>query len=449
MPENSGAVPFSKITAERYISAEFKDREWQKIWPKTWLVAGVAQDVSEPGDFFVFDPEPESIIVSRTKDSELKAFYNVCQHRGARLLLTDRGALDQYTCPYHGWTYGNNGELAHVPEEDHFSRGLPRDKLALKPLRVQIWAGVVWVCMDQNAPTLEDFLGPIIKMIDPYRPGDMRLVEDQTCHLECNWKAVFDNFGELYHVEHIHPQHETIFDCPTSTNEFFEHGHTRVLIDGFTVNTSLPIPEEVPPTQWGQLKALGMNRHDYKGRVLDVRRDVQVKKREMAPALGYNYDQLSDAQLSDIVQYNIFPNAVLVLQPEEFWILRSRPHATDPNKCYWDKLSLRMLPDPPITEDSKVEAPGSKTGTNISFNLPLNPEQTSDGTVRPEHDEFDQEAVIAGEKSMTITLDQDIHLIRDVQKGMHSRGFSEAWLCDDESRVQHYHRWIDLYMGDD
>jgi hypothetical protein len=255
--------------------------------------------------------------------------------------------------------------------------------------------------------------------------------------LDCNWKAVFDNFGELYHVEHIHPQHETIFDCPASVTELMDIGHTRVLIDGFTVNTRLPIPEEVPPTQWAQLQALGMDKDDYKGRVLDVRRDIQLKKRELGPSLGYNYDLLSDEQLSDIVQYNVFPNSILVLQPEELWILRSRPHATDPNKCYWDKLALRMLPDPAVGRSA-----------NLSFNLDQDalPEDSGAGTVRPEHDVFTQDDIIAGDKTMTITLDQDIHLIRDVQKGMHSRGFSGAWLNDDENRVQHYHTWLDRYM---
>lgn len=184
---------------------------------------------------------------------------------------------------------------------------------------------------------------------------------------------------------------------------------------------------------WSQMDVLGMNRQDYVGRVLDVRRDVQLKKRELGPALGYNYDRLSDAQLSDIVQYNIFPNSILVLQPEEFWILRTRPHATDPNKCYWDKFSLRMAPD-------------KSDSANISFNLDA--ESLPQNWERPEHDEFSQQDIIEGRKTMTITIDQDIHFIRDVQKGMHSRGFSAAWLNEDEQRVQFFHDWLDQYMAD-
>lgn len=426
-------VPVTPITAERYISPDYMMQEREKLWAKVWLLAGLEQDVAEPGDYFVFDLAPESIVVSRSDDGELGAFYNACQHRGARILLSERGWLEQYTCPYHGWTYANDGRLVHVPEEESFSRGVPRDRLSLKPLRVEAWAGAVWVCMDPDAPTLDEFLGPIKALVDPFRPEAMRLIEDQTVRLDCNWKAVYDNFGELYHVEHIHPQHQLIFDCPTATVDLWDFGHTRVCIDGFTVNTRLAIPDEVPPTQWAQLEALGMNKDDYKGRVLDVRRDVQIKKREMAAVLGYNYDRLSDEQLSDIVQYNIFPNAILVLMPDDYMILRARPHATDPNRCYWDKLSLRMEPD----DNAQT------TGVNISFSR----EQAQGAGARPERDEFPYQDIVEGRKTMTITQDQDISLIRDIQKGMQSRGFSEAWLNDDESRVQHYHTWIDRYMN--
>ena len=433
MAETTATQAQAPITAERYISADYMAREWQHLWPKTWLVAGVAQDVAEPGDFFVFDLGQESIVVSHTDAGEIVAFYNVCQHRGARILLSDRGSLDRYTCPYHGWTYANNGTLVHAPDEHRFSQGVPCGRLSLKRIRVEVWAGIVWVNMDPDAPALAESLGPVMAMVEPFRPQEMRLIEDQTVSLDCNWKAVFDNFGELYHVEHIHPQHELIFDCPTAVNELFDGGHTRVLIDGFTVNSRLPIPEDVPPTMWAQMKALDMDKNDYRGRVLDVRRDVQIRKRELGAALGYNYDLLSDEQLSDIVQYNLFPNAILVLQPEELWILRSRPHASDPNRCYWDKLALRMAPDPTVQQSA-----------NLSFNL--DQDSLKQNWDRPEHDAFTQEDIIAGKKTMTITLDQDIHLIRDVQRGMHSRGFEEAWLNDDESRVRHFHEWLDRYM---
>ena len=144
--------------------------------------------------------------------------------------------------------------------------------------------------MHEDAPSFDEYIGPLKEQIDPYRLEDMVLAQDQTVHLECNWKAVFDNFGELYHVEHIHPQHALIFDCPTSRVRLWKHGHTSVYIDGFTVNTRLPIPEEPTKLMKSQLLSLGMDPEEYRGRVLDIRKDVQKKRRDMGPDLGYNYD---------------------------------------------------------------------------------------------------------------------------------------------------------------
>jgi phenylpropionate dioxygenase-like ring-hydroxylating dioxygenase large terminal subunit len=425
----------AKISADRFISTGHMENEWEKIWPKTWLVAGVASDVREPGDYFVFNIGLESILVSRTKDGELAAMYNVCQHRGARVVVNDIGALDAFVCPYHGWTYDHGGKLIHAPETDRFSQGVPCEELSLKRVRVESLGAVIWVCMDDDVPPLNEFLGPIPEMIAPYRLDDMVLAVDQTVELDANWKAVIDNFGELYHVEHIHPQHALIFDCPGATVELMAGGHNRVLIEGFTVNSQLPIPDGPPDIQHLQMQGVGLDPEDYKGRPLDVRLDMQKAKREMGPKLGYNYDLLSDEQLSDIVQYNVFPNTIWAIQPEELWVMRSRPHETDPNKCYWDKFTFRMLPEETAEELA-----------NVSFSA-TDREVKPDNDDRIEHEYFSQDDVISGQYSMTITIDQDVHLIRDIQAGMHSRGFNACWLNDDEGRVQHFHDWIDHYIA--
>jgi phenylpropionate dioxygenase-like ring-hydroxylating dioxygenase large terminal subunit len=427
----------ANISAERFISPDFMAREWETIWPKMWLVAGVASDVAEPGDYFVFNIGRESIIVSRTKSGEIAAMYNVCQHRGARVLVNDIGSLDAFVCPYHGWTYEHDGTLNVVPDTDRFSQGAPCEELSLQRIRVQSLGAMIWICMDDEAPSLEDFLGDIPELIAPFRLEDMVLAVDQTVTLDANWKTLIDNFGELYHVEHIHPQHALIFDCPTATVELMERGHNRVLIDGFTVNSQLPIPDEPPGYQKLHLEIMGLDPEGYKGRTLEVRKDIQKAKRDTGPKLGYNYDLLSDEQLSDIVQYNVFPNTIWALQTEELWVMRARPHPTDPNKCFWDKFTFRMLP-----LDSAEEV------ANISFN-PTDRDVKPDNEDRIEHEDFTQEDVIAGKDTMTITVDQDVHLLRDIQVGMHSRGFNACWLNDDEGRVQHFHDWIDYYVSQD
>lgn len=432
----TSAAPTGRATidANRYTSVDYMAREWNNVWPRTWLFAGLVQDVQEPGEYFVFSIGTESILVACDDDGAIGAFFNVCQHRGARVMVNDRGWVKNFVCPYHGWTYATDGALDVVPERERFSGGVPCEERSLPKIRVETWAGMVWVCMDPGAPELLDFLGPLPDLLAPYRLGDMRLTADQTVHLDANWKAVVDNFGELYHVEHIHPQHAQIFDCPTGKVTLFEGGHTAVDIIGFTVNSQLPIPELPTRHMSAQMVALGMDPQAYRGRVLDVRKDVQQVRREKGPELGYNYDLLTDEQLSDIVQYNIFPNLIVTVQPEDLLLMRARPHPTDPNKCFWDKLTLRM----PVAAEAQEMA-------NLSFSTRENVEVDLDA--RPEHDEFDQDDIIAGRKSMTITIDQDVHLIRDVQAGMRSRGFNTALLSDEEGRVQHFHDWLDYYMS--
>jgi phenylpropionate dioxygenase-like ring-hydroxylating dioxygenase large terminal subunit len=429
-------VPSLPVTAERYISESWLKRETTGLWPKVWQFACMESDVIEVGQYVVLNIARESIIVSRTSQGELAAHFNVCQHRGARVLTNDRGCEKSFTCPYHGWTYRPDGRLVVVPENQRFpGGGVDRAKHSLKKLRVGSALGMVWVCSDPETASLEDYLGPLVDRIDPYSLSSMALVGDQTVALNCNWKAIFDNFQELYHVELIHPQHQELFDCPTASTDLFDHGHTGVTIAGHTLNSRLPIAEKPNFYQVRQLRMFGANPDDYAGRVLAIRGDIPRLRREAGPGLGWDYDAFTDEQLTDIEQYNVFPNTMITVQPDDALIARARPHPTDPNWCYWDKFTFRRQPSETVA-----------TRHGVPFE-PHNP-MAAEPIPRPDHDEFSQEDIIEGRKTMGITIDQDVHYIRDVQAGMHSQGFDAALLCEDESRIQHYHDWLTHWMGE-
>jgi hypothetical protein len=181
------------------------------------------------------------------------------------------------------------------------------------------------------------------------------------------------------------------------------------------------------------LQGLGLNPDDFDGRVDAIREAVQRQKRKVGAELGFDYSRFSDEQVSDIWQYDIFPNTFLTLQAEEVWIYGSRPHPVDPDKCFFDKWTLQI----PI-----------EVGCDAERGLTLNPSLTvSSEADRPEHAIFSAEDVIAGEHSLTITLDQDIYYLADMQAGMHSRGFDYAVLNEDEVRVQHFHDWIKWFLA--
>jgi phenylpropionate dioxygenase-like ring-hydroxylating dioxygenase large terminal subunit len=294
---------------------------------------------------------------------------------------------------------------------------------------------------------LLDYLGPVVDFLAPYRFGNMTLVEDQTVHHCCNWKAIIDNFSELYHVDFLHPQHRRMVDCCNDTVHLFTQGHTGLAGRGATVNPRFPIPEEPTDLQAMQLTGLGLDPADFNGRVLDVRRAVQERKREVGRAFGYDYSLYDDDQLSDVWQYNLFPNIILSFTPERCWVMRPRPHPTDPQQCYFDKISLVQYADPTMSSSSSaIAGSGSSTITGPGRSPETESGAKPDGYVRPERDVFDHTAILSGEKTMTITIDQDIELLGGVQAGMNSEAFDTVWLNDDEMRVQHFHNRVDELM---
>lgn len=405
------------LSAERYIGAEYMRREWDQMWTRTWLLAGVESDAAEPGDFFVFEIGPESIIVARGGDGALSALYNACQHRGNRFMTRERGSLPAFTCPYHGWKYDLDGALRLVPDADRFAQGTPCERLSLKKVKVDTWAGLVWINMDPDCGPLADFLGLIPGQLAPYHFENMVVAQEQTVALDTNWKTVIDNFNEQYHVDFIHPQHASFVDCANAENELWPDGHRRVVVEGGVVNPRYPIPARVPPVLAAVIEPIGLDPDDFIGRVPDVRRAIQLRKRDLAVERGLDFDAFTDEQLSDVYQYDIFPNIIATVQMDELWIMRPRPHPTDPGKCFFDKLTLKA---------------------------PFNAHPHAGG--RPEREVVLREDVLAGRVSMNITIDQDLYYLPAMQAGMASRGFTSAWLNEDESRVQHFHDWLDRVL---
>jgi hypothetical protein len=198
------------------------------------------------------------------------------------------------------------------------------------------------------------------------------------------------------------------------------------------VNPKFPVPEIPTDIQTVQLESIGLDPTDFKGRVMDVRNAVQKQKRLVGLARGMDYSGLSDDQLSDVWQYNIFPNVVLSFTPEHCWILRPRPHPTDPSRCEFDKISLVFFADPALVKPGEaIMSAGRHDQGTSAF--------AAEDYTRPERDVFHYNAVISGEKSMTDTIDQDVELLGGVQSGMSSSGFDTVFLNEDEMRIQHFH----------
>jgi phenylpropionate dioxygenase-like ring-hydroxylating dioxygenase large terminal subunit len=399
------------IPKERYTSPDFMAAEWDKLWTKVWLVGCREDEIPETGDYITTDIGTESLLIVRGEDGQARTFYNVCNHRGNQVKFDHCGNSRTLQCAYHFWEYDLTGRLVNVPDEQDFTQGCPKDQLSLKAVRTDVWGGWVWYCLDPDGPSLSDYLGVIPHHLGPYHFDRMAMVMNVTVESDCNWKTSVDAFNEVYHVQCIHPELSYTIDDVDVQIDLYER-HNRYLVPYHTFSPRLGYePHEVPEILSNQLKAVGMNPDEYIGRVGEIRRAMQVYKRESQDARGVDYSELNDDQLTDNYHYMIFPNLTLNIFSDRMMLFRQRPHETDPNKMYYD--------------------------VTVHVRLPA-------GQPRPPM--ADHEHVKFGERSLGLVLDQDAVNLPHVQTGMNSAAFRGLWISSQERRIRHMHHTLMKYM---
>ena len=197
--------------------------------------------------------------------------------------------------------------------------------------------------MNPQAPPLAEYLAPIPQHLDPYHFERMVQTRDITVEWDCNWKASVDAFNESYHVQGIHPQLLWYLHDLDIQIDCYER-HNRYLIPFGTLSPRVRKPPAIPDSIKSIMKAAGMDPADYDEPIANIRRDVQKHKRATGAAQGKDYSELNDDQLTDDYHYTIFPNLSLNVHADDFWVFRQRPHATDPNKMYYDIWTYELVP---------------------------------------------------------------------------------------------------------
>jgi phenylpropionate dioxygenase-like ring-hydroxylating dioxygenase large terminal subunit len=396
------------IRKERYTCAEFMRQEWEKLWTKVWLLGAPEQDLREPGDYVVTDLGRESVLLVKQADGKIRAFYNVCQHRGNRLRAAGCGSAASFQCAYHHWEYNLDGTFKRIPDLETFPQGAPCRGLEEMPC--DTWGGFAWFSFDPGVMPLREYLGIIPAHLDAYQLPKMALTRDVTVEWDCNWKTSVDAFNESYHVQGIHPQLLWYLDDLDIQIDCYER-HNRYLIGFGVLSSRVRVPNAIPEPMKAIMKAAGMDPADYDGRITDIRRDVQQFKRQHGPSQGKDYSRLNDDQLTDDYHYLIFPNVTLNVHADDCWIFRQRPHPTDANRMYFDIWTFDLVPD------------------------------GQDRPQRPERKQF-----VHGDKSIGLVLNQDAHNLPGVQAGMNSRGYRGLWLGKQELRIRHFHKTLDDYI---
>ncbi len=209
-------IPSAWFTEHR-----FHQLDLEAVFARTWQYAGHLDRLAEPGSWLACEAAGEPVVVVRDLEGTLRAFYNVCRHRGGPLALED-GCGRVLKCQYHGWTYQLDGTLRGVPHWNLVEL-FDRDDYGLVSVRVETWDGLVFVCLDPDAAPLTEVIAGVSETISPIRLSDMTFHERVVYDVNANWKVYVENYLEGYHVPIVHPELVQMYDFSSYETEVSEH----------------------------------------------------------------------------------------------------------------------------------------------------------------------------------------------------------------------------------
>jgi len=423
------------VPKDSYLSREFAALEKAKLWPCVWQIACRLEEVPKIGDYVTFEVIDESIIIVRTSETEVKAFYNACQHRGRK--LTDGcGHTVKLFCRYHGWRWNLDGSVDHVVDREDWGDLLQDSDLKLKSPLIDFWGGWVFINMDPDAQPLLDYLSPIHEVFKNYEFEKLRYRWCKTTVLPCNWKVAIEAFDEGYHVQTTHRQILPVNDDGTASEAFGAHGMFYPPPENRppglpSRRLNMPIPND---TRGVTAAFFEMMERDLKaivsinalnaarklvtegepGSHMDVLTQLGGFQVGAALAEGSGWPmELSPAEMLKAgLDWHVFPNHVFLPAPDAMLAYRARPNGDDPDSCIFDVWSLMRY------------APGKEPPINREFYRKWQ-----------EHDGWG------------LILTQDFNNLADIQNGMKSRGFEGARPSPVQERaISNFHKTLRAYV---
>jgi len=188
-----------------YHDAEYFRVEMARLIRPTWQIVCHANDIPNAGDWRTLEILGDSVIVIRGSDLRVRAFANVCRHRGSRLADGTGGCAKRLTCPYHAWTYADDGRLIGVPQREDYPL-LDPARLGLLPVELEAWHGFLFVRLEGDGPGIGVMMAPYEAEVAPYRFAELAAIGRITLRpRDVNWKNVADNYSDGLHINVAHP----------------------------------------------------------------------------------------------------------------------------------------------------------------------------------------------------------------------------------------------------
>ena len=332
----------------RYTSHEFAALENEYMWTRTWQMACTLDELAQPGDHVVYDVADQSLIVTRTKDGSIKAFHNSCLHRGTKLRVED-GRVASFRCPFHGWRWDLNGELAEIPAQWDFPQVLHESDTDLPQALVAVWCGFVFVNLDPEAMPFEKVADKLIEHFS--RDFDMEnryKAFHAVKEVPANWKVCMEAFAEGYHVIATHPQ---ILEFAGDTNSEYSIWADSPFVTRFINGFGIQSPHLGDLSEQQVADAyLAFSARSARGSVEvpdgSSAREVvaEIFRSVMGPIYGKDLSNVSDSEMLDAHLYHLFPAFVPWAGVGQSLTYRWRPGPT-PDTCYMDVLRMMPVPD--------------------------------------------------------------------------------------------------------
>jgi phenylpropionate dioxygenase-like ring-hydroxylating dioxygenase large terminal subunit len=333
-PIDSGPV---RVPISRYTSQEFHDLEVEKVWKKCWQMACREEELAEVGDSVVYDIAHLSILVVRSAPGEIRAFHNVCLHRG-RQLRECSGRSQELRCPFHGWSWNLDGSLKEIPARWDFPH-VERDQYTLPEVKVATWGGFVFINMDPNSGSFEEHVGNLSDHFTRWPLEDRYKAAHVARPIRCNWKVAQEAFMEAYHVIATHPQLLATIGDANSQYDVWGNVSRAMTPNG------TPSPHiDFEPSEQDMLDAL-TNKSMDKASPLNLPEGMKARAlmagtvRMQMQATVKGVHEITDAELSDSFYYTLFPN----FHPWAAYnriTYRFRPWGDWPNECLMECMYL-------------------------------------------------------------------------------------------------------------
>ncbi|MET7764616.1 aromatic ring-hydroxylating dioxygenase subunit alpha [Streptomyces sp. NPDC005393] len=251
-PESPAATASSLIATlpgHWYTAPQIFRREQEHLFEALWFCAVRSADLDRPGAFRTVQVGRESVLITRNRGGELRAFLNICRHRGARLCTEESGTVRRsLQCPYHAWTYDLDGKLTAAPNLQRMP-DIDRVERGLLPVALREWLGYAWVCLAEEPPSFEEtVIGAVAERlgdagaVERYGVAGLSLGRRISYDIRANWKLIVENFMECYHCATIHPELTEVlpeFADGLAAQYFVGHGaQFAEEAEGFTVDGS-------------------------------------------------------------------------------------------------------------------------------------------------------------------------------------------------------------------